>query len=359
VEEHGLRFRYEYPQILPKGLVSRLIVRLNKLIKDKHYYRTGVLLEYRAVNARVEMLTTAEGNDNVIDVWLDRGGEDAIHLLRMIRDEVEDIHKKSFKNIQVEELVPCSCGTCRKLDQPYFFEYSYLKEKKRQSPEGTVECRKKPFHRVAIVTILEGVLPRTEMKQLEREVRMSESAFLEMANRPTTQIGKVEGGMTQVVGDQHNDHREAVVIEPVWQHMFSRQHLLGLVIAFALAILTFIVGRFFLPDEWVAYAWPAALATLAAGIVWALTRTNKYYAFARLAFFAGFGILGILNTLPKYEGVLRAKWQGENGEMSTIGNLVIDAPPWLQVVTMVLSLGLTGLCLWLSWREDNKAKELN
>jgi len=356
-EAHGLRFRYEYPQILPKGLVSRLIVRLNKLIKDKHYYRTGVLLEYREVNARVEMLTTAEGNDNVIDIWLDRGGEDAIHLLRRIRDEVEDIHKKSFKNIQVEELVPCPCATCRKLDQPYFFEYSYLREKKRQSPEGTVECRKKPFHQVAIVTILEGVLPRAEMRQLEREVRMSESVFLEMANRPTTHIEKVEGGITQVAGDQHQDNRKTETIEPFWKYVFSPNHFRGLLIALALAIFTFIVTYFVLPAEWVGYSWLVALAVLAAGTAWALTRSNKYYAFARLAFFSGVGITGILNTIPKYEGVLRARWQGESGKVSTIGNLVLDAPPWLQVATMVLSLGLTGWCLWLSYREDAARKE--
>jgi hypothetical protein len=319
----GIRVRIHYPKHIPVGLVTRLIVRLHNSLHEDHFYLDGAVLKDHTGKGAIARVELDVANHHYVNIDVDRGGVAGRSFLERILRQVNEIHAKYFRGIRFERLVPCVCSKCKSATSEdfYYHDLAYLEAVERKNPNDTERCRAS-LEEVEVSKLLGQVRGPERMKYSEGRISFEGTPEeFKAIQTSITHIDKVEGGMTQVARDQHNDNSTTEAAEPFWKYAFAPNHLRGLIIAFALAAFIFIAGYFFLPAEWVAYAWPATLVVLVAGIVWALTRSNKYYAFARLAFFAGFGILGILNTIPKYEGVFRAKWQGENGEMSTIGNL--------------------------------------
>jgi len=108
-EKDNLHFRYQY-QFMPKGIITRLIVRLNHLI-ERHdgedlVWEKGVVLNKNGVLAQVtEEITKNEGL-KVINMVLDGAPHSQKEFLADLRAEVRGIHEKSFKGINVKEMVP-------------------------------------------------------------------------------------------------------------------------------------------------------------------------------------------------------------------------------------------------------------
>jgi len=165
-----LKFRFQY-KFMPEGIITRLIVRLNQLIEKQQgteqsteqnknidlVWRKGMVLKDDK-NCRAQVIEEDNRDGlKVIDIAVTGNHNEAKFLLRRIRDEVQAIHQKWFRNIAVEQMIPCICEECRGAGQasPHYFKLSSL-ERARDSGKKTRECDHS-FQDVSIMGLLEGV----------------------------------------------------------------------------------------------------------------------------------------------------------------------------------------------------------
>jgi hypothetical protein len=155
---NSLKFRFQY-KFMPEGIVTRLIVRLNALIaKSKEgdlIWRRGMILEDNHCRAKIIEEENREGL-KVIDIAVIGNQHQRKFLLRKVRDEVNAIHQRWFKNIQSEQMIPCNCDCCEQSKEPTYFEFSELKQYQDEG-ENEIVCRKKHIKRVEVLPLLEGV----------------------------------------------------------------------------------------------------------------------------------------------------------------------------------------------------------
>lgn len=126
-----LFYEYRY-KFIPKGILSRLIVKLNKYIFKESSWRHGVVLEYENTRALIRELYF----DRKIQIIIE--GFNRKELLGIIRANIMEINK-SFNNLKVNEMIRCDCPNCTKSEKPHYYEFDnlffHLKKGKK-----TVEC---------------------------------------------------------------------------------------------------------------------------------------------------------------------------------------------------------------------------
>jgi hypothetical protein len=178
-----LKFRFQY-KFMPEGIVTRLIVRLNALIaKDANskdiVWRKGVLLADAGCQAQVREEENREGL-KVIDIAVTGEIHQRKYLLRRVRDEVQAIHQKWFRNIQSDQMIPCQCEHCRADAEPTFFAYDELQQYQNEG-ERDIACRKTRIKRVSVQLLLEGVLQQDELSN-QRRMSMNDFSIPSISN---------------------------------------------------------------------------------------------------------------------------------------------------------------------------------
>ncbi len=117
-----IRFRYDF---MPKGIISRLMVRQHRLTSDSSdtgdACLSSVLFHHNSSHASAELLPAG----NVIELRA-RGPERKV-LLNVLANEIEAINQ-GFPGLseKVEKLIPCLCRECQAAMQPFMFEASNL-----------------------------------------------------------------------------------------------------------------------------------------------------------------------------------------------------------------------------------------
>ena len=112
-----VEFRYKF---MPKGILARLIVKMNPDIQDDQYWRYGVILEYEDTYAIIK----EKYFENKITIELK--GKNIREFLFLIRKNISEIHK-DFNKLDVNEMVPCTCQFCTKDENPHFYPFTLLK----------------------------------------------------------------------------------------------------------------------------------------------------------------------------------------------------------------------------------------
>jgi hypothetical protein len=147
---------------MPKGIITRLIVRLNHLIDRENgedlVWEKGVVLTNNGVRAQVQETITKQEGLKVIDIVLDGPSHASKEFLYEIRNEIKGIHRKSFKNINVKEMVPLP-------EQPdVAVPYSLLKQLDEMGEQKyAVQNSKGELVWVSVPKLLNGVeLPPAE-----------------------------------------------------------------------------------------------------------------------------------------------------------------------------------------------------
>ncbi len=115
----NLKFEIHY-KFMPKGILTRLIVKLNQDILDNQYWRYGVILKYQDTKAIVK----EKYFESKITVEL--SGTSKREYLFMIRKAVNEIHK-DYNRIQYDEKVPCNCSLCLQGIEPHFYSFELLR----------------------------------------------------------------------------------------------------------------------------------------------------------------------------------------------------------------------------------------
>ncbi len=132
--ENEIYFRYHYAKFMPKGIISQLIVKLNRYIHGNLQWKTGVV--FKIDNAFVEV--TEKFYDRQINIRV--SGSDKRNALTILRKNIEEINESFEKAEKLAfEHIPCGCLMNEAEEKPYFIERKTL-EKYKEGNEKTIKC---------------------------------------------------------------------------------------------------------------------------------------------------------------------------------------------------------------------------
>jgi internalin A len=162
-KQDNLGFRIQYP-FMPKGIFSRLVVRLNQYIKSQLVWASGMVLEEEQTNCQAKVIGEKDVKTGLQRIAIHVSGGSSLQerksFLSIIRKELLHIHKTSFPNIRITEQVVCNCSKCKEEEQPYYFNLPELKEYLEEG-NPQIECRKLK-RGVSIHQLLGTVLTKQE-----------------------------------------------------------------------------------------------------------------------------------------------------------------------------------------------------
>lgn len=144
----NLWYRYEF---LPKGMISRLMVRMNNLVlRPDLAWNRGVLFEKRDTQLLAQII--GKGND----IFLRARGPDAKKLIGIISSDLDAINL-SFNGLdtKVHKWISCTCKSCINSATPHFFEETQLLRRK-ENGKFKVECDIS-YSEVSVHELLDGV----------------------------------------------------------------------------------------------------------------------------------------------------------------------------------------------------------
>jgi GTPase SAR1 family protein len=158
-----LKFKYEFDNYMPEGLMSHFIVALHPYIENQKFvWHLGINIAYE--NTHAEIIETY-GGTNTFQITI--AGAKKKELLAIIRMKFRDI-LKPFKKLQFEELVPCNCSKCITLPEPNYYDYKLLQEYiDENAPE--IQC-KNLKRNVPIQQLLHGIKPESEIKLITKNM---------------------------------------------------------------------------------------------------------------------------------------------------------------------------------------------
>ena len=177
--DDNLQLRYRYPVFMPRGMLSRAIVKLHQRIEDQRLvWRSGVVL--RDKYARAELLELPGEREIRIRV----AGRNKRDLLMEVVRAFDDLHR-GFPKLPIERRLPCKCSTCVTRTKPNSFDLDKLREMLAYKIE-TVRCDEPPFKEVPIRGLLD------DLPLLRREGRADGGVTYNIAG-DLIRTGDIEG----------------------------------------------------------------------------------------------------------------------------------------------------------------------
>jgi internalin A len=139
-DTNNLILRYHYG-FMPKGILTRFIVEMHKLIDGDLVWKEGVILKDE--NARAEVIETYYKNEIRIRIT----GRLKKPLLENIRHEFRKIHDSYNKpedppekhRLRYQEFIPCNCSTCKGSQTPFSYPLDRLQERLKND-RHQIEC---------------------------------------------------------------------------------------------------------------------------------------------------------------------------------------------------------------------------
>jgi internalin A len=159
-DRENLILRYHY-DFMPKGMLTRFIVEMHKLIDAELIWKDGVILTDG--NARAEVIEAYYKNEIRIRV----SGFPKKDLLTRIRHEFNKIHD-SYEKLRYQELIPCNCPTCKGSQNPHAYALKKLQER-IQNQNYEIECDKPPYHRVNVHSLIDDAIGKSQNSKASSE----------------------------------------------------------------------------------------------------------------------------------------------------------------------------------------------
>jgi Leucine-rich repeat (LRR) protein len=124
-----LRYHYEF---MPKGMLTRFIVEMHRLIDSELVWKDGVIL--KDDNAQAEVIEARYRKEINIRI----SGKIKKNLLENIRHEFKKIHD-SYERLKYQEYIPCNCTTCKGSQTPFSYPLNRLQERLKND-RHEIEC---------------------------------------------------------------------------------------------------------------------------------------------------------------------------------------------------------------------------
>jgi len=157
-DSDNLVFCYTY-RFLPKGILSQVIVLLNRYIHNNTFWKSGVLFAYK--NSRA--LATEDKVNKKISIRAE--GSEKRDLLVLIGNAIEEING-TYTNLSVSEELSCNCAECAISEKPYFWKLETI-NKAMQKGKRTVECQTS-FAEVEINQLLGNYIPAERFAEFSK-----------------------------------------------------------------------------------------------------------------------------------------------------------------------------------------------
>lgn len=123
----SLKFYYQY-EFMPKGIITRLIVRLSENILQVN--EESLVSQKSVVFSKdgCQIFVSESDFEHKGEIKIEVSGEknNRREIMWWIRDEIKQIHKKWFNSLTPKQFIPCNCIECVKSIKPHFFDYTYL-----------------------------------------------------------------------------------------------------------------------------------------------------------------------------------------------------------------------------------------
>jgi internalin A len=144
-----LTYQYDF---LPKGLISRLICRMNRFVRQPdRSWRSGAFFEH-GQSELLARLASPLGQE----IELRARGPERKALLSVISSDLDALND-SFEGLRdkVRKLVPCICSKCRLSITSERYDEGRL-QKRKQDGKLTVECPES-YEDVSVLELLDGL----------------------------------------------------------------------------------------------------------------------------------------------------------------------------------------------------------
>jgi internalin A len=163
-----LRYIYHYP-FMPKGIIGRLIVRLNEFIessgKKKVVWEKGMVMQKDNCRAQVQYIEDKKQGRQIIKIEVQgKQAEDRKNVLRDIRQELESIHRRSFPSLRFFQKIPCTCSECGKSIEPFEHDFNQLETLKTKPNVSTAQCGSSGQN-VPITQLMRGVFGDEDLQR--------------------------------------------------------------------------------------------------------------------------------------------------------------------------------------------------
>ena len=146
--ENNLQLRYRY-KFMPKGILSRFIVRMNTYIKDRsRIWKNGVVLTRNNTYAFINEVYGE--NELKVHVY----GEEPRDFVILIAEKIEQLNNE-FEGIILTKEVPCICDECKNSKTPAFYDFNDV-SKARRAKNGEIQCRHS-FEMVNAMRLLDNI----------------------------------------------------------------------------------------------------------------------------------------------------------------------------------------------------------
>lgn len=189
--ENTLRYYYQY-KFMPKGILTRLIVKRNNEICNSYYWRYGVILEYAETRALIREKYFER------KLMIEIQGKNKKLLLEIIKKSVKEIHS-DFNNIEFEEMLPCCCNSCKENHEPYFYKLSEIDIRKKKN-KLTIECYLS-YEDVLLNNILSNVEFSSDLID---ESKNNKSVFISYAHPDTSWLVRVTTHLSVLKKEGYN-----------------------------------------------------------------------------------------------------------------------------------------------------------
>jgi len=173
-----LEYRYDF---MPKGLLTKLIVRMNENIakenNDQIVWKSGVKIDGKDLDCPNTYAEIQEKWDNK-QLSIRVQGSISKDLMTIVSREIDKLNNEYFRLVKRGEespksqwykMIPCNCKVCIKSDDKHFYDYSKLIERK-EFGKDTIECEKKPYENVGINSLIEGVFSEKKNENIKKKM---------------------------------------------------------------------------------------------------------------------------------------------------------------------------------------------
>ncbi|MEO0685449.1 MAG: COR domain-containing protein, partial [Cyanobacteria bacterium J06649_11] len=158
INPSSLRYSYE---VMPPGIVTRLIVRLHSYIKDGVVWKEGVLLHWQDTTALITLDQIKK------QVLIQAEGSDAKLLISIIRNNLRAIHD-SFNSLIYKTEIPCPCKDCRYGAVKYYFSLEVLKKMMLRNRKELI-CHESGEY-VSVINLLKDLEEFRRQDRVSREI---------------------------------------------------------------------------------------------------------------------------------------------------------------------------------------------
>jgi internalin A len=198
-----LRYQYEF---MPKGMITRFIVEMHRLIDNDLVWKDGVILTKD--DTRAEVIEAYYKNEICIRV----SGQLKKPLLESIRHEFSKIHD-SYDRLRYQEFIPCNCFKCKGSQTPFSYPLNRLQERLKNDRQ-MIECDIS-YKMVQVRSLIDDAIgpayftPDPKGDRYTEEDPSNTTIIINTGDsRVTDQSQKIfNGSMSGVIGSDNNDVR--------------------------------------------------------------------------------------------------------------------------------------------------------